>query len=53
MNADTVIDIKGIDECNVLEIQGDQFIIGSAVTLNEITESKFISFIRTDSETNR
>ncbi|WP_097028269.1 FAD binding domain-containing protein [Clostridium peptidivorans] len=40
-----VIDIKGIPECNVFEIKGDKLIIGAAVTLNHIDESKLISFI--------
>ena len=37
--ADAVIDIKGIPECHSLEIDGQQLIIGSAVSLNKISES--------------
>jgi CO/xanthine dehydrogenase FAD-binding subunit len=40
LNADAVIDIKGIPECNVLELRGDQLVIGAAVSLNKITDSK-------------
>lgn len=36
---DAVIDIKGIPECKLIEVQDDKIIIGSAVTLNEIFES--------------
>lgn len=36
---DAVIDIKGIPECRVLDVQGDQIVIGSAITLNKISES--------------
>ncbi|MBS4210273.1 FAD binding domain-containing protein [Bacillus sp. FJAT-50079] len=39
MNADAVIDIKGIPECTLLEEQDDQLVMGSAVSLNTITES--------------
>lgn len=34
-----VIDIKSIPECNVLEIKGDQLIIGTAITLTRVLES--------------
>ncbi|HBI03795.1 MAG TPA: xanthine dehydrogenase [Paenibacillaceae bacterium] len=37
--ADAVIDIKGIPDCQVIEIQGDDLIIGSGVPLNKIAES--------------
>lgn len=40
-----VIDIKGIPECNVFEIKGNKLIIGAAVTLTHIAESKLIPFI--------
>ena len=43
--ADAVIDLKAIPECGVLEIQGDQLIIGSAVSLNKITESNFFPLL--------
>lgn len=39
MTVDTVIDVKGIPECNVLEMQGKELVIGSAVTLNRLIES--------------
>ncbi|WP_336825094.1 FAD binding domain-containing protein [Sporosarcina sp. USHLN248] len=45
LKADAVIDLKGIDECNVLKIEDDQLIIGSAVTLNEITESELFPML--------
>lgn len=40
-----VIDLKAIPECNVLEFQGDQFVIGSSVTLSRISESKFFPLL--------
>ncbi|MBE1556105.1 FAD binding domain-containing protein [Sporosarcina limicola] len=42
---DTVIDSKGIPECNVLEIQGDKLVIGAAVSLNKITESNLFPLL--------
>lgn len=36
-----VVDIKGIPECNVLELRQSYLIIGSSVTLNEISDSKY------------
>lgn len=39
VTTDMVIDIKGIPECNVLEIRGNELVIGSAVSLNDITLS--------------
>lgn len=36
---DAVIDIKGIAECNLLEMRGGKLIIGAAVTLNTIADS--------------
>lgn len=39
ISPDAIIDIKNIPECNVLEINGDHLVIGSAVTLNRIEES--------------
>ncbi|WP_339250155.1 FAD binding domain-containing protein [Sporosarcina sp. FSL W8-0480] len=39
LTADTVIDLKGIPECNELGIQGDMLIIGATVTLNKLIES--------------
>jgi CO/xanthine dehydrogenase FAD-binding subunit len=37
-----VIDIKGIPECNVYEIRGNQLVTGAAVTLTNIAENKVI-----------
>lgn len=45
LNADTIIDIKGISECNVLEIKDEQLIIGSAVSLNKITNSNLFPLL--------
>ena len=45
MTADTVIDLKGIPECNVLEIQGNELIIGAAVTLNRLIESNLFPLL--------
>ena len=45
LRADAVIDIKGIPECNVLEIHGDQLVIGAAVSLNKITDSKLFPLL--------
>ena len=39
MHADVVIDIKGIPECNVCEIQGGQLVIGAAISLNKLVET--------------
>ncbi len=40
-----VIDLKGIPECNVLEIREDLLIIGSSVTLSRISESKMFPLL--------
>ncbi|WP_256218357.1 FAD binding domain-containing protein [Bacillus sp. MUM 116] len=45
MSAEAIIDLKGIPECNVLKIQGDQLVIGSTVALNQITESKLFPLL--------
>ncbi len=37
---DAVIDIKGIPQCNALEFKKDKLIIGAAVSLTKIKESK-------------
>jgi len=42
-----VIDIKSIPECNALELTGEKLIIGSAVTLNTIKESKLFPLLGT------
>ncbi|MCM3743116.1 FAD binding domain-containing protein [Sporosarcina luteola] len=39
MTFDSVIDLKGIPECTMLEMQGDDLVIGAAVTLNRLVES--------------
>ncbi len=44
---DAVIDIKGIPECNVLELKNDVLIIGGAVSLNDINESKLFPLLGT------
>jgi xanthine dehydrogenase FAD-binding subunit len=36
---DAIIDLKGIPECHILEIQKDEMVIGAAVSLNKISES--------------
>ena len=38
MYADAVIDIKGIRECNVYQLENDRLTIGAAVTLTKIAE---------------
>ncbi|GHH96809.1 FAD binding domain-containing protein [Neobacillus kokaensis] len=43
--ADAVIDLKGIPECNTLEMQGEQIVIGAAVSLNKITESNLFPLL--------
>lgn len=40
-----VVDLKGIPECNLLEFQNDQLVIGSAVTLTNISESKLFPLL--------
>lgn len=40
-----VIDIKGIPECNTLEFRDDKLIIGSAVTLTRISDSRLFPFL--------
>lgn len=45
LSADAVIDLKGIPECNVLEIQDEQLIIGSGVSLNKINESNLFPLL--------
>ncbi len=42
---DAVIDIKGIPECNTLEINDGDVVIGAAVTLNQIQESKLFPLL--------
>ncbi len=45
MHADVVIDIKGIAECNVCEIQGGQLIIGAAISLNILVETNLFPLL--------
>lgn len=40
-----VIDLKGIPECQVFETNGDEFVVGSAVTLSQITEADFFPLL--------
>jgi len=45
-----VIDIKGIPECNVFELNNNKLVIGASVTLTQVSESKLFPLI---SETSR
>ncbi|MFK2825191.1 FAD binding domain-containing protein [Bacillus sp. B190/17] len=45
ITADAVIDLKGIYECHILEVQGDQLVIGAAVSLNKIAESNLFPLL--------
>jgi CO/xanthine dehydrogenase FAD-binding subunit len=45
LNADAVIDIKGIPECHVLEFHADHLVIGAAVSINKITESNLFPLL--------
>ncbi|MED4351390.1 FAD binding domain-containing protein [Schinkia azotoformans] len=40
ITTDAIIDLKGIPECHLLKVRGDELVIGAAVSLNKITESK-------------
>lgn len=42
-----VIDIKAIAECTIMDFSADKLIIGSAVTLSQITESKLFPLLGT------
>jgi len=42
---DAVIDIKEIPECNLLQVKKDKIVIGSAVTLNRISETNLFPFL--------
>lgn len=37
---DAVIDIKGIPECNVFGVRGEELVVGAALTLTSISESR-------------
>lgn len=39
---EAVIDIKGIPECNMLELKDNEFIIGAGVTLTQVSEANLI-----------
>jgi CO/xanthine dehydrogenase FAD-binding subunit len=41
IHTDAVIDIKGIPECNVFQMDKEYLIIGSSVTLSEIVDSNY------------
>ncbi|MFK9090455.1 FAD binding domain-containing protein [Bacillus salipaludis] len=45
MEAEAVIDIKGLPDCHVFEQLGDQLVIGSAVSLNKISESNLFPLL--------
>ncbi|MFS0687771.1 FAD binding domain-containing protein [Sporosarcina sp. 179-K 8C2 HS] len=45
MTFDTVIDLKGIPECNMLEMQGEELVIGAAVTLNRLIETNLFPLL--------
>lgn len=45
MKADAVIDIKGIQDCTMLGIVGDQAVIGAAVSLNHISETNIFPLL--------
>lgn len=40
-----VVDIKGIPECNALEFKNEQLVVGSAVTLTKIHESRMFPLL--------
>ncbi|HID0821884.1 TPA: FAD binding domain-containing protein, partial [Clostridium botulinum] len=42
---ETVIDVKGVSECNVQELRNDKLIIGSAVTLTQIAEANLFPLL--------
>ncbi|MBC2581631.1 FAD binding domain-containing protein [Clostridium sp. DJ247] len=45
IHTEAVIDIKGIPECNVLSSKADEFVVGAAITLTQIAESKSIPLL--------
>lgn len=45
LSVDAVIDIKGVAECNVLELRGNELVIGAAVSLNKITKSNLFPLL--------
>ncbi|MEH7385494.1 FAD binding domain-containing protein [Bacillus sp. JJ1521] len=45
ITTDAIIDLKGIPECFVLEMQGNELVIGAAVPLNKIAESRLFPLL--------
>lgn len=45
LRAGAVIDIKGIPECNVLEIKNDQLIMGAGVSLTRLAETNLFPLL--------
>ncbi|PIC64860.1 xanthine dehydrogenase [Sporosarcina sp. P13] len=45
LKVDTVIDIKEIAECTVMEVQDDKLVIGAAMSLNHITNSNLFPLL--------
>lgn len=45
INTGTVIDIKGISECNIMDIKENKLVIGSAVTLTQIAEANLFPLL--------
>lgn len=41
LQSGALVDIKGIPECQILQVENDRVISGSAVTLNQIIETNF------------
>lgn len=45
MSYDAVIDIKAIPECNVLEFQGNQLVMGATVTLTSLCKANYFPLL--------
>jgi CO/xanthine dehydrogenase FAD-binding subunit len=45
LDAEAIIDLKGIPDCHQLELQGEHLVIGAAVSLNKITESQLFPLL--------
>ena len=45
VNADAVIDLKGIRECQIFEVRNDELIIGSAVSLSVFEEKELFPLL--------
>ena len=50
VNADAVIDLKGIRECQIFEVQNDELIIGSAVSLSVFEEKELFPLLTNTSK---